>query len=87
MFVKMNVMKTEMKIALALIAVNTILGHLLSAPEFIGGLLLGLSLFFMVMGMLSENAYLKFKQRQAQKWDYLKKVLLQKMFRGPEDTI
>lgn len=68
-------MRTEMKIALGLFATNTILGHLLSAPEFVRGLLFGLSIFFMIIGLLSESAYLKLKVKQTEKFFFFKKMV------------
>ncbi len=68
-------MRTEVKIALGLFAVGATLKHLLSTPEFISGLLIGLSLFFMIIGLLPENFYQKVKTNQTQKLSYLKKIL------------
>jgi hypothetical protein len=68
-------MRTEMKIALSLFATNTLVGHLLPAPGFIRGMLLGLSIFLMVVGMLSEHAYGKYKVRQAAKFSRVKKMV------------
>jgi len=65
-------MRTEIKIALGLFAVCTTLKYLLTTPDFICGLMLGLSLFFMIVGMLPENSYLKFKARQTKKLALLK---------------
>ncbi|MGD9995263.1 MAG: hypothetical protein AB7S69_18325 [Salinivirgaceae bacterium] len=68
-------MRNELKIALGLFAVNTTLGHLWDLPEFIRGLLLGLSLFFMVLGLLPEKSYAKLKTRQALKLSLLKRLV------------
>jgi len=64
-----------MKIALGLFAINTTFGYLLSVPESIRGLLFGLSLFFMVIGLLSEKSYSKFRARQSGKFSYLKRMV------------
>ncbi len=68
-------MRIETKIALGLIAINIILGHVLSAPEFIRGLLLGLSFFFIIIGLLPKNTYIKFKRKQSKKCSYLRKII------------
>ena len=68
-------MRTEMKIALGLFATNTLVGHLLPAPEFLRGILLGLSIFLMAVGMLPEHAYGKYKVRQTAKFSRLKKMV------------
>ncbi len=64
-------MRTEIKIALGIFAVSTVLKYILSTPDFISGLLLGLSLYFFIIGMLSESTYKKFKERQRKKLSLL----------------
>lgn len=68
-------MRTEMKIALVLFAANMVVGHLLQAPEFLRGLPLGLSLFFMVVALLPEGAYTSYREFKTQKFGYLKKLI------------
>lgn len=68
-------MRTETKIGLGLFVVSTTLKCLLSSPDFISGLLIGLSLTFLVIGFLPESLYRKVKTNQTQKLAYLKKVL------------
>lgn len=68
-------MRIEIKIALGLFAVGTAIKYLLTIPDFISGLLFGLSLFFMVIGMLSESVYAKFKERQMKKLSLLKRLI------------
>lgn len=70
-----KVMRTEMKLALSLFAINMILGHLLTLPEFIQGLFIGLFLFFMIIGLLQESAYSIFKEKQSKKLSYLKRIV------------
>jgi hypothetical protein len=67
-------MRTEIKIALGLFAVGTTLKYLLSTPDFIYGLLLGLSLFFMAIGLLSKSAYAKYKECQTKKISLLQRL-------------
>ena len=68
-------MRTEVKIALGLFAMGLTLKYLLSAPEFITGLLIGLSLCFMIIGLLPENFYRKVNTNQTQKLSHLKRIL------------
>jgi|BarGraIncu00222A_1022003.scaffolds.fasta_scaffold416030_1 hypothetical protein len=68
-------MRTEVKIALGLFAVSTVLKYILSTPDFISGLLLGLSMFFIIIGLLSESTYEKFKEQQRKKLSLLKKLV------------
>ncbi|SMO51637.1 hypothetical protein [Gracilimonas mengyeensis] len=68
-------MRTELKIALLLFAVNTTFGHLFAMPEFIRGLLFGLSIVFMVPGIIPEKNYQKFKKRQKNKILFLRKLV------------
>ncbi len=68
-------MRIETKIALGLIAINITFGHLLLAPEFIRGLLFGLSFFFIIIGFLPKNTYAKFKRKQSKKFSYLRKII------------
>lgn len=71
----MKNMRIEMKIALVLFAINTTARVLVSTPEFISGLLLGLSLFFMVIGLIPEEKYQSLKIKQNQKIDLVKKMI------------
>lgn len=68
-------MRTETKIALGLFAAYSVLGYLLAAPEFLKGMLIGLSIFFMIIGLLSESAYRKVKVEQVRKITYLKGLI------------
>lgn len=68
-------MRVEIKIALGFFAIGTSLKYLITVPEFISGLLLGLSLFFMIIGLLSENTYSKFRKRQIKKLSLLRKLV------------
>jgi len=68
-------MRTETKIALGLFAANSVFKYLLSAPEFVHGMLIGLSISFMIIGLLKENTYRKLKVRQTQKLNWLKSLI------------
>lgn len=70
-------MRTETKIALGLFVVAQALRYFLSTPEFISGLLFGLSLFFLIIGLLPESAYVKLKERQSRKLSFLKRLAKQ----------
>ncbi len=70
-----EIMRTEIKIALGLYAANMVFGYLVSMPEFVKGMLLGLSIVFMIIGLLPESAYLKLKIRQARKLSHLKVLI------------
>jgi hypothetical protein len=65
-------MRLEMKIALLAFAANAVLGHLLQAPEFVRGLLLGLSILFMAIGLLPNDKYVALKKWQQQKRQFIR---------------
>ncbi|MFA5417656.1 MAG: hypothetical protein WC341_04275 [Bacteroidales bacterium] len=67
-------MRTEVKIALGLFATNSVFGQLLTVPEFVKGMLLGLSIFLMIIGLLPETIYRNVKNKQVQKLNYLKEL-------------
>lgn len=66
-------MRTEVKISLILFASDTALKLLLSTSNFISGLLLGLSLFYMTIGLLPKSAYAKFKEQHTKKLSLIKR--------------
>ncbi len=67
-------MRKELKIAVLLFAIGMTLKYLISMPDFLSGLLLGLSLLFMIIGLLPENTYVKFKVLQTKKLSLLKRL-------------
>ncbi|HUI32825.1 MAG: hypothetical protein WCS11_00155 [Dysgonamonadaceae bacterium] len=68
-------MKTEMKVGVVLVAINSLLAHLLPLPPFVSGLLIGLAVYFITIGILPEKAYLKFKAMQAEKFSKIRKIV------------
>ena len=68
-------MRTEMKIALLLFAFITTAGYLFPIPEFVRGLLFGLSLFFMIIGLIPEKSYIILKTRQKRKLKLIKGIV------------
>lgn len=68
-------MRKEMKIALLLFALNTTVAYLAPTPEFIRGFLFGLSLLFMVFGLIPEKNYIYLKNRQKRKLTFIKELL------------
>ncbi len=68
-------MRTETKIALVCFAAGTLLKYLLLTTEFISGLLFGLSLLFMIIGLLPENTYSKLKKQQMKKLSFFKRLV------------
>lgn len=54
-----NNMRLELKIGLIAFAITKIAEHLFVLPDFVNGLLLGLSIALMVVGLLPERIYAK----------------------------
>lgn len=67
-------MRTEIKIALGLYALGTLLRYLLQTSEYVNGFLYGMSLFFMIIGLLPDRVYLKFKTYQKNKHLIFRKI-------------
>jgi hypothetical protein len=68
-------MRTEMKIGILLASTNSLLAHLLSPPLFVSGLLISLAFYFIIIGILPEKTYLKFKAHQAKKFLKIRKIV------------
>lgn len=72
-------MRTEMKIGILLASTNSLLAHLLSPPlfvsGFVSGLLISLAFYFIIIGILPEKTYLKFKAHQAKKFLKIRKIV------------
>ena len=68
-------MRPEVKIGILLLAANLLLAHLITLPQFVSGLLIGLSLFFLMIGILPEKSYLKLKTVQAEKFLLIRKMV------------
>ena len=68
-------MRAELKIGIVLFGTNSLLKHLISLPEFVSGLLIGVSIFFFIVGMIPVSAYLKFKTFQAEKFSRIKRLV------------
>lgn len=67
-------MRTEMKLAIFLFATNSMLAHLIALPLFVSGLLIGLSIYFIIIGIIPKKAYFKFKTMQAKKFSIIRKI-------------
>lgn len=68
-------MRKETKIGILILLSNLLMAHLITLPQFVGGLLTGLSIFFIIIGILSEKTYLKFKKSQAKKFTRIRSML------------
>ena len=68
-------MRKETKIGILILLSNLLLAHIITLPQFVGGLLTGLSIFFIIIGILSEKAYLRFKKRQARKFTRIRSMV------------
>lgn len=58
-------MRTESKIGVVLLATSISLKHFITIPEFLSGFLLGVSIVFLIVGLIPESYYLKVKTKQA----------------------
>lgn len=67
-------MRIEMMIALVLFGINTTIGHVFNAPEFLRGFLFGLSIALMVIGILPEKTYNTFGLFSKEKRRRIKEV-------------
>lgn len=55
-------MKKEMRIGLILLGVYIVLERFLNTPDLILGFLMGLSLLYLVIGLMPEKTYTKIKE-------------------------
>lgn len=72
-------MRIEMKVGVVLASINILQAHILPLSQFVSGfvsgLLISLAFYFIIIGILPEKTYLKFKAMQAEKFSKIREIM------------